>query len=281
MNCPYFTWCSSCCCKNEEDLETGEEVDLDAKIVKQKVSDANDIDIIIPQFKKVPLEKIFKSPRVPIQMHPQISKMSQDSLSEYTSEFSPKLRHIVHPELRKQSLITEQQTFFKQVSVFSFTEPSDKPLLEFMLYYDFQKRTLTVTLIQATNLPAKHKSGTSDPFVTLFLLPHKEDIYRSKTRYKTLNPIFDESFTFEGMQYDEVMERTLVLRVFDADTFSRCENIGTIIMPLYKTELHGVVVTAVLNKESSIPQVIIISICLCIYYAYIMYYEMLLIIIMK
>ena len=253
MNCPYFTWCSSCCCKDEEDFETGEEVDFDAKMkVKQKVSDANDIDIIIPQFKKVPLEKIFKSPRVPIQIHPQISRMSQGSLSEYTSEFSPNLRHIVHPELRKQSLITEQQTLFKPISVFSLTEPSDKPTLEFILYYDFQKCTLTVTLTQATNLPAKHKSGTSDPYVTLFLLPHKEDIYRSKTRYKTLNPIFDESFTFEGIQYDEVMERTLVLRVFDAD---RCDNIGTIIMPLYKTELHGVRVTAVLNKESSIPQV--------------------------
>ena len=269
----YFSWCSNCCCEDEDsqDLNKEEEVDFNER-VKQKGSymkvNGSEIDVVIPQFRKVPLDKIFTSRRsqVLLQIHSQISEtLEEDSISDYPSEFSPIQLQVVHPQLRKQPLITEQHTFFKQVSVFSFTEPSDKPMLEFMVYYDFQQFTLTVTLIKATNLPAKDRSGTSDSYVTLFLLPHREDIHRSKTHYKTLNPIFNESFTFEGIQYSEVMERTLVLRVFDENKITK---IGTIIMPLYKTELHGALVTSVLNEESSITQVMIISICLYVIYVY-------------
>ena len=269
----YFSWCSNCCCEDEDSQDFNKEEEVDFKErVKQKGSymkvNGSEIDVVIPLFRKVPLDKIFTSrpSQVLLQIHPQISEtLEEDSISDYPSEFSPIQLQVVHPQLRKQPLITEQHTFFKPVSVFSFTEPSDKPMLEFMVYYDFQKFTLTVTLIKATNLPAKDKSGTSDPYVTLFLLPHREDIHRSKTHYKTLNPIFNESFTFEGIQYSEVMERTLVLRVFDENKITK---IGTIIMPLYKTELHGALVTSVLNEESSITQVMIISICLYVIYVY-------------
>ena len=254
MSCPFFSWCSNCCCKDEDDLDKGEEVNVKEK-VKRKGSytklNGNDFEVIIPQFEKVPLDKVFafKQPNVPMPIHPQISNTES---FDYSTQ-----RYPIHPEWRKPSLITEQQTSFIPVSDVSSPEPSDEPMLEFMVYYDFQKFTLTVTLLQATNLPAKDRSGTSDPYVTLFLLPHREDIHRSKTHYKTLNPIFDESFTFEGIQYSEVMERTLVLRVFDEDKISKNDNIGTIVMPLRKTELHGARVAAVLNEESSITQVII------------------------
>ena len=255
MSCPCFSWCSNCCCKDEDDIDKGEEVNFKEKS-KRKGSytkiNGNDFDVIIPQFEKVPLDKVFafKQPNVPMPIHPQISDTecfddSIDSTQQYPT----------HPDRRKPSLITEQPTSFIPVSDVSSPEPSDEPTLEFMVYYDFQKFTLTVTLIQATNLPAKDKSGTSDPYVTLFLLPHKEDIHRSKTHYKTLNPIFNESFTFEGIQYSEVMERTLVLQVFDEDKISKNDNIGLIVMPLRKTELHGARVAAVLNEESSLVQV--------------------------
>ena len=250
MSCPFFSWCSNCCCKDEDDLEKGEEVDFEEKVKRKGSYTKLNAEVITPKFEKVPLEEIFtfQQPHV---LHPQISRrdLFDDSIDYPTKQYP------VHPDWRKPSLITEQQTLFIPVSDVSSPEPSDEPMLEFMVYYDFQKFTLTVTLIQATNLPAKDRSGTSDPYVTLFLLPHREDIHRSKTHYKTLNPIFNESFTFEGMQYDEVMERTLIIRVFDEDTFSRRDNIGTIVMPLRKTELHGARAAAVLNEENSVVQV--------------------------
>ena len=253
MFCSYLPWSSKWFCSDKADLERRE--DVKEKLTKVAVNMNNNIDIIIPQFEQLPLKRVctFNQPHVPVSIHPQIRRTVLGFISDYPCDYSP--------SLKKPSLITEQPTSFVPFSDSSLIESADKPMLEFMLYYDFQKCTLTVTLIQATNLPAKHKSGTSDPYVTLFLLPHKEDIYRSKTHYKTLNPVFDESFTFEGMQYCEVMERTLVLHVFDEDKISKNGNIGTIVMPLCKTELHGARVAAVLN-ESGIIKVIIISICL-------------------
>ena len=252
MFCSYLPWSSKWFCSDKDALERKENVK--EKLTKVAVNRNNTIDIIIPQFEQLPLKRecTFNQPHVPVSIHPQIRRKALGFVSDHPCDYSPSL---VNPNLKKPSLIMEQPVSFMPFSDPSLIESADKPLLEFMLYYDFKKCELTVTLIQATNLPAKHESGTSNPFVTLFLLPHKEDIHRSKTHYKTLNPIFNESFTFEGMQYNEVMERTLIIRVFDEDTFSRRDNIGTIVMPLRKTELHGARVAAVLNEESGIIKV--------------------------
>jgi hypothetical protein len=37
--------------------------------------------------------------------------------------------------------------------------------VQFTVWYDFTATTLTLKIIQATDLPAKDKSGTSDPYV--------------------------------------------------------------------------------------------------------------------
>ena len=40
-------------------------------------------------------------------------------------------------------------------------------------------------------------SGTSDPYVKVYLLPDKKKKYETKVHRKTLNPVFNESFTFK------------------------------------------------------------------------------------
>lgn len=39
--------------------------------------------------------------------------------------------------------------------------------------------------------------GTSDPYVKVFLLPDKKKKYETKVHRKTLNPAFNETFTFK------------------------------------------------------------------------------------
>lgn len=39
--------------------------------------------------------------------------------------------------------------------------------------------------------------GTSDPYVKVFLLPDKKKKYETKVQKKTLNPAFNETFTFK------------------------------------------------------------------------------------
>ena len=81
------------------------------------------------------------------------------------------------------------------------------PPLQFSLYYDIQRRSLSVHLQQVYNLPAKDVRGTSDPFVVFFLLPNKEEIYESKIVH---NPIFDQVFEFGStLTFSTVKKRIL------------------------------------------------------------------------
>lgn len=63
--------------------------------------------------------------------------------------------------------------------------------------YDFQGNTLSVTVIQAEDLPALDMGGTSDPYVKVYLLPDKKKKFETKVHRKTLNPVFNETFQFK------------------------------------------------------------------------------------
>lgn len=54
-----------------------------------------------------------------------------------------------------------------------------------------------VGIIQAAELPAMDMGGTSDPYVKVYLLPDKKKKFETKVHRKTLNPVFNEQFTFK------------------------------------------------------------------------------------
>lgn len=115
------------------------------------------------------------------------------------------------------------------------------PLLQFSLYYDVQRCALTVHLHHASNVPAKDRRGTSDPFVVLYIMPNKEEIFESKIVYQSLNPVFDQSFEFKRLLPDDIRNQTLILRVYDHDRFTKNDTIGGVILPLENADLFGVV----------------------------------------
>jgi synaptotagmin-1 len=65
------------------------------------------------------------------------------------------------------------------------------------LEYDFNSNALAVTVNQAEELPALDMGGTSDPYVKVYLLPDKKKKFETKVHRKTLNPVFNETFTFK------------------------------------------------------------------------------------
>lgn len=71
--------------------------------------------------------------------------------------------------------------------------------IQFSVGYNFQDSTLTVKILKGQDLPAKDFSGTSDPFVKLYLLPDKKHKLETKVKRKNLNPHWNETFLFEGM----------------------------------------------------------------------------------
>ena len=54
-----------------------------------------------------------------------------------------------------------------------------------------------MSVIQAEDLPGMDMSGTSDPYVKLYLLPEKKKKVETKVHRKTLNPVFNETFIFK------------------------------------------------------------------------------------
>ena len=70
--------------------------------------------------------------------------------------------------------------------------------IQFSVGYSFQDSTLTVKVLKGQELPAKDFSGTSDPFVKLYLLPDKKHRLETKVKRKNLNPHWNETFLFEG-----------------------------------------------------------------------------------
>ncbi|XP_072320989.1 synaptotagmin-7b isoform X3 [Eucyclogobius newberryi] len=109
--------------------------------------------------------------------------------------------------------------------------------IQFSVGYSFQDSTLTVKILKGQDLPAKDFSGTSDPFVKLYLLPDKKHKLETKVKRKNLNPHWNETFLFEGFPYEKVVQRTLYLQVLDYDRFSRNDPIGEVSIPLNKLDL--------------------------------------------
>ncbi|KAB0799289.1 hypothetical protein PPYR_07169 [Photinus pyralis] len=109
--------------------------------------------------------------------------------------------------------------------------------LQYKLEYDFNQNSLSVTVIQAEELPALDMGGTSDPYVKVYLLPDKKKKFETKVHRKTLNPVFNETFVFKGIPYAEAMNKTLVFAIFDFDRFSKHDQIGEVKVPLCQIDL--------------------------------------------
>ncbi|XP_074872467.1 synaptotagmin-5 [Carettochelys insculpta] len=141
-----------------------------------------------------------------------------------------------------QSYIDKVQPEVEDLDPALLPEPKDeKPpeklgKLQYSLDYDFQNGQLVVGILQAADLPALDIGGTSDPYVKVFLLPEKKKKYETKVHRKTLNPMFNESFTFK-IPYAELGGRTLVMAVYDFDRFSKHDAIGELRVPMSSLDL--------------------------------------------
>ncbi|KAL5482015.1 hypothetical protein EMCRGX_G022294 [Ephydatia muelleri] len=81
------------------------------------------------------------------------------------------------------------------------------------------KGILTVTLLDGTDLPAMDENGFSDPYCKISLGSQK---YKSKVKFKTLNPKWKEEFDFRVFEGDD----TLNIEVWDRDFPSADDYMG-------------------------------------------------------
>ncbi|XP_069754683.1 synaptotagmin VIII [Narcine bancroftii] len=112
--------------------------------------------------------------------------------------------------------------------------------LQYSLYYDGNNEQLIVGVLKAVDLKAMDFGGTSDPYVTIYLLPEKTQKFETKVYARTLNPNFQERFTFKATQ-DEIADKTVVMQVNDFNRFSKHDIIGEVRIPLHTVNLNHAV----------------------------------------
>ena len=84
-------------------------------------------------------------------------------------------------------------------------------------------------IVQCTNLKAMDADGFSDPYVKINLGKQR---FKSKVKYRTLNPVFKESFSLKLNGTDSAVNVT----VWDRDSYKRNDFIGSSKVELMKFE---------------------------------------------
>uniref|UniRef100_A0AAQ5Z4C5 C2 domain-containing protein n=1 Tax=Amphiprion ocellaris TaxID=80972 RepID=A0AAQ5Z4C5_AMPOC len=110
--------------------------------------------------------------------------------------------------------------------------------LHFSLEYQPERKAFIVHIKEAHGLtPTDEQSLTSDPYIKLTLLPEKKHRVKTRVLRKTLDPAFDETFSFYGIPLARVSELALHFMVLSFDRFSRDEVIGETLVPLSGIDL--------------------------------------------
>ncbi|XP_067832117.1 synaptotagmin-11-like [Heptranchias perlo] len=105
--------------------------------------------------------------------------------------------------------------------------------LSFSVDYNFPKKALVVMIQEAHSLPVMDETTqTSDPYIKMTILPEKKHRVKTRVLRKTLDPLFDETFTFYGIPYNQLQELVLHFLILSFDRFSRDDVIGEVMVPL-------------------------------------------------
>ncbi|XP_052434829.1 synaptotagmin-11b [Carassius gibelio] len=128
---------------------------------------------------------------------------------------------------------TSSTTVSSTATPFTPAEEPSRGDLSIAIDYNFPKKALVVTILEARGLPAvEGHAGSADPYVKMTILPEKKHRVKTRVLRKTLEPAFDETFTFYGVPYSSLSDLTLHFLVLSFDRFSRDDVIGEAMVPL-------------------------------------------------
>ncbi|ODM97371.1 Synaptotagmin-11 [Orchesella cincta] len=106
------------------------------------------------------------------------------------------------------------------------------------MFYKEDQSALVITVMKCENLPVKDTSlMTCDPYVKLQLLPEKQQRVKTRVLRHTRQPIYEEEFTFYGLQPNQIHETTLHFVVLSFDRFSRDDVIGEVSFQLASVDI--------------------------------------------
>lgn len=125
----------------------------------------------------------------------------------------------------------------------------------FKLRYLAERNALMVSIIRCRGLPCKGGSGgtgdiptgmngrtqpATDPYVKLQLLPDKQHKVKTRVVRNTRNPVYDEDFTFYGLNMNDLQNMSLHFVILSFDRYSRDDVIGEVVCPLSSIEIGDI-----------------------------------------
>jgi len=115
-----------------------------------------------------------------------------------------------------------------------------KPRIFFTTKYSFEKTALIVTIQKCSNLPASDAvNNLSDPYVKLQLLPEKQHKVKTRVVRRTVDPVYDEDFTFYGIHFNQLPILTLHFVVLSFDRYSRDDVMGEVMVEMEGLDLSN------------------------------------------
>uniref|UniRef100_A0A8C6U5B3 Synaptotagmin XIb n=1 Tax=Neogobius melanostomus TaxID=47308 RepID=A0A8C6U5B3_9GOBI len=144
--------------------------------------------------------------------------------------------HLAQPSGPAPSSLPVRAEYSSESSPESGSDPgSDQDValgtLSLTVDYNFPKKALVVTVVGARGLPALNQDS-ADPYVKMTILPEKKHRVKTRVMRRTLDPVFDETFSFYGVAYSALPELTLHFLVLSFDRFARDDVIGEALVPL-------------------------------------------------
>ncbi|XP_066557075.1 synaptotagmin VIII isoform X1 [Amia ocellicauda] len=160
------------------------------------------------------------------------AELNESTLVMQVYDFNRFSKHDIMGELRLQlsavdwNHVIEEWKDLNEASKFEQENLGD---ICFSLRYVPTASKLTVVILEAKNLKKMDTGGFSDPFVKVQLILDKKKWKKKKTsvKKKTLNPYFNESFTFD-VSFDQIQKVQVVISVWDHDKISKNDAIGKI-----------------------------------------------------
>ncbi|XP_067615276.1 synaptotagmin-4 [Eurosta solidaginis] len=90
-----------------------------------------------------------------------------------------------------------------------------------------------------TGLNGRTQTAT-DPYVKLQLLPDKQHKVKTRVVRNTRNPVYDEDFTFYGLNINDLQTMSLHFVILSFDRYSRDDVIGEVVCPLSSIEIGDI-----------------------------------------
>eukprot|EP00112_Aurelia_sp_Birch-Aquarium-sp1_P010756 Seg229.5 transcript_id=Seg229.5/GoldUCD/mRNA.D3Y31 product="Synaptotagmin 1" pseudo=true protein_id=Seg229.5/GoldUCD/D3Y31 len=109
----------------------------------------------------------------------------------------------------------------------------------FSMKYLFEEQSLSITIFEANDLPsADEDTGTSDPYIRVMLLPDTKRRFETLVLDKTLDPVYNQTFVFKNVPYNEVQNRTMCIQALDFDAQAQHDVLGEAKLPLIDINLN-------------------------------------------